>query len=268
LFPAVSAATARDTAKVLAGDVASGIVAKELRAKSAPTLETALAIYLDNSKIRSDRNRELTEMRIRKHLEDWFQIPLDEITREMCATRHKRISIQRGGVNARGRQALVGGERSANHVMKTFRAIYNVALKTIELPVNPTIGVTFNDEEPPKTIIDDLDEWRTVVDDMHNPTNTAFYKFLLMTGLRRNEALTLKWDQIFDDHLHLPETKNGRTFDLPLLKSHHAILDPLRIYNSEWVFAAANHDKHITEPQRMKWSPWTCPVFVPPQVLV
>lgn len=254
-FPEVSCAQARDEAKVLAGEVASGAVAKRLRDERVPTLEQALVAYLANPKIKSENNRRQAEARVRLHMGDWLGRPIDAITKRMCADRHERLSVRKMGTDTRGRATPVGGERVANHVMKTFRAIYNHASKRHELPTCPTIAVTYNDEAPPKTTIEDLSAWNEEVSNLFNPTHQAFYRFLLLTGLRRNEALSLTWEQIDVDHLHLPTTKNGRAFDLPLLDAHHAILEPLRPIQSEFVFAAGDHSKHMTEPARISWSP-------------
>ncbi|MDZ7905020.1 MAG: hypothetical protein U5N55_04060 [Cypionkella sp.] len=67
-------------------------------------------------------------------------------------------------------------------------------------------------ELPSQQIIDDLDDWRDAVSALENPVHTAYYRFLLFTGLRFDEARSLRWDQVHDDHLHLPMTKNGRAF--------------------------------------------------------
>ncbi len=90
-------------------------------------------------------------------------------------------------------------------------------------------------EPPSQRIIDDLGAWKKAVDAIENPVHATFYRFLLPTGLRKDEAMTLRWDQIHDDHLHLPETKNGRAFNLPLLPEHHAILEPMRAHRLEYV---------------------------------
>lgn len=85
---------------------------------------------------------------------------------------------------------------------------------------------------------------------------TAYYRLLLFTGLRKSEAAALRWKDIHEDRLHIPMTKNGRPFDLPILEIHHAILAPLRRLDPEWVFPARGSAAgHLHSPKRIDWSP-------------
>lgn len=81
---------------------------------------------------------------------------------------------------------------------------------------NSTIAIEWHEEKLNAPIIEDLAEWRRQVDALDNPIHTAFYRFILFTGFRKAEALTLRWRDVHADHIHLPMTKNGRAFDLPI----------------------------------------------------
>lgn len=256
-FPDVSSGIARGEAFQLAADHATGVAAKRIAASKIPTLRDAMEIYLARGKLRSQHNKDSVRHQITKHLKSWLNIPLNEINRAMCAKAHARISVGTMGTDKLGRKTKVGGQRAANHTLKSFRSIYNHALRTHEMSVCPTIAIEWHDEEPPKTIIDDFDTWKAEVGALINPVHSAYYRFLLLTGLRRDEARTLRWDQIQDDHLHLPTTKNGRAFNLPLLDVHHEIIEPLRIYRSDFVFHGKRQALHLKEPARISWSPHT-----------
>jgi len=66
--------------------------------------------------------------------------------------------------------------------------------------------------------------------------------------------LTLEWKNIQEDRIHLPMTKNGRSFDLPILQIHHEILAPLRPLSKKWVFPSPKSAVgHITGPKKMRW---------------
>ena len=92
------------------------------------------------------------------------------------------------------------------------------------------------------------------MDVLENEVHRAYYRFLLVTGLRFDEARSLRWDQIYEDHPHLPETRNGRAFELPLMPEHHSILDPLRIHASGYVFPGMRNALHLKCPARIPWS--------------
>ena len=256
-FPDVSSGIARGEAFQLAADHSTGVAAKRIAASKIPTLCDAMESYLARGKLRSQYNKDTVRQQVNRHLKSWLNTPLDEINRAMCAKAHARISVAKTGIDSLGRKTKLGGRRAANHTLRSFRSIYNHALRTHEMSVCPTIAIEWHDEEPPKTIIDDFDTWQTEVGALVNPVHSVFYRFLLLTGLRRNEALSLRWDQIHDDHLHLPETKNGRAFNLPLVDAHHVIIEPLRIYRSDYVFHGKKQALYLKEPARISWSPHT-----------
>ena len=239
-YPETRLADARTEAANVALEYASGAVAKRQRASRIPTLEQATATYLARPKLRSEHNKNQVRSQIHNHLTAWLSKPLDEITKADCDAAHARIAKS--------------GERGANHVLKSFRSVYNHARRIHDLPECPTIAIEWFPEEPSQRIITDLPEWKKVVDALENPIHTAFFRLLLTTGLRKTEALSLRWDQVRDDHLHLPETKNGRAFDLPLMPEHHAILAEMPPIRSDYVFPGKRDALHMKEPVRIPWT--------------
>lgn len=53
-------------------------------------------------------------------------------------------------------------------------------------------------------------------------------RIALATGMRQGEIRRLHWDHIYDTHLHLPETKNGDTRDVPLTLAASQIIEEMR----------------------------------------
>ncbi len=239
-WPETRVADARYEASLLVAEHASGAVAKRLRASRIPTLEQATDDYLARPKLRSEHNKAQVRAQMHNHLKSWLKMPLDEISKADSVRAHARVAKN--------------GERGANHVMKSFRSIYNHARRVHDLPECPTIAIEWFEERPSQKIIDDFDLWRKSVDALENEVHRAYYRFLLATGLRFDEARSLRWDQIHEDHLHLPETKNGRAFELPLMPEHHSILDPLRIHASDYVFPGTRNALHLKCPARIPWS--------------
>lgn len=59
-----------------------------------------------------------------------------------------------------------------------------------------------------------------------------------------------------DDRIHLPMTKNGRSFDLPITPRHLKILAPMRRLNSRWVFPAPRGPEgRLASPEKINWTP-------------
>lgn len=237
-FPTISAQVARQTAMGLALEMSRG-AGKSLQI-GAPTLQDALEAYLARPKLRSESHKVTLRQQFDLHLKDWLRLPLDEITKPMVVDRHRSMAAQ---------------PSSANHTLKYFRTVWNHARRVCDLPESPTVAIEWYEETPDGRIIEDLIAWRHTIKGLYNPIHKVFYEFLLFTGFRKTEALTLEWKHVHKDHIHLPMTKNGRSFDLPITQHHHEILAPVRGLDRRWVFPSPkNPDGHLSAPERMAWS--------------
>ena len=118
------------------------------------------------------------------------------------------------------------------------------------------LAIEWFEEAPDGRIIEDLVAWRRSVDGLENPIHSAYYRLLLITGFRKSEAQALRWRDVHPGRIHLPITKNGRPFDLPIVDIHHEILEPMRSLGREWVFPAPkSRSGHLECPKRIEWSP-------------
>lgn len=238
-FPMITAQAARQTALGLALEMGRG--AGRVAQVGAPTLEAALESYLARPKLRSETHKVSMRQQFGLHLKEWLRLPLDEITRKMVVEKHR---------------SLADRPSTANHALKYFRTVWNHARRVYDLPESPTMAIEWYEEVPNGEIIENLRQWRQTLDGLPNPIHAVFYEFLLFTGLRKSEALTLEWKNVHEDRIHLPVTKNGRSFDLPILQLHHEILAPLHGLSRQWVFPSPKSPSgHISAPARMKWSP-------------
>ena len=237
-YPIIGAAAARQAAQAHALDLSRG--SGKIYQRGAPTLGAALESYLARPKLRSNVRKAGVKSQMERHLGDWLGLPLDEITRRMVVDRHARMAAT---------------PSEANHTLRNFRTIWNHARRSCDLPESPTLAIEWYEEQPNGTIIEDLVAWNEAVEALENPIHAAYYRLLLYTGFRKSEALGLRWENIHDDRIHLPMTKNGRSFDLPIIEIHHEILAPLRRLSREWVFPSPKSASgHIISPERIPWS--------------
>lgn len=246
----INAQQARTTAIQLSAEYATGEAQKRLAAARIPTLREAMETYLERPKLRSEVNKKAVRRQMEQRLSKWIDLPLDEINRDMCRKMH--VTLTKRCANEKRAN---DGKVAANQILKSFRTIYNFARKTHDLPEAPTSAIEWHEESPSLKIIEDFEKWKAEVAAVENEVHRAFYYFLLLTGLRKMEAATLLWENVHEDHLHLPITKNGRPFDLPLLPEHHAIIEPLRKFHGDYVFPANRSSPHLREPARISWSP-------------
>lgn len=238
-YPLISAQVARQTALGYALEWGRGS-GKKLQ-MGVPTLGEAMEVYLARPKLRSDEYRSTLRQQFDKHLKDWLRLPLDEISKSMVVERHRSL-----------------GDRpsTANHTLKYFRTIWNHTRRTYDLPESPTMAIEWFQERAKGEIIEDLRSWRKQVNALQNPVHKVFYELALFTGLRKSEALSLTWENVFEDHLHIPMTKNGRSFDLPFLQLHHEILAPMRGLHKTWVFPSQRSMQgYVNQPEKIEWSP-------------
>ncbi len=238
-YPMISTKAARQTAMQMALEMGRG--AGRVAQIGPPTLSRALDEYLARPKLRSEAHKLGLRAQFENHLKDWMGLSLDEITKSMAAERHRR---------------LAGRPSTANHTLKYFRTVWNHARRTHDLPECPTIAIEWYEERPKGEIIENLAEWRQTIDALFNPIHQVFFELLLFTGLRKTEALTLEWKNVHEGHIHLPMTKNGRSFDLPILQQHHEILAPVAGLSQQWVFPSPKGPEgRLTSPKRIAWSP-------------
>ena len=192
-------------------------------------------------KLRSDEYKQHVRRQFQRHLGDWLRLPLTEITKPMVAERHR---------------SMASIPSAANHTLRQFRTVWNYARRTHDLTEAPTIAIEWFEERAEGQVIDDLRKWAAEVAQLHNPIQASFYRLLLFTGFRKTEALALEWKHVRSDQIHLPTTKNGRSFDLPIIDLHHEILEPMRGLSRRWVFPSRRSEVgHIVDPARISWSP-------------
>ncbi len=62
-----------------------------------------------------------------------------------------------------------------------------------------------------------------MMNEVLNPIHGMCSALLLLMGLRKTEALTLDRNDMYNDHIHLPMTANGRSSVLPVTQAHQEL---------------------------------------------
>ncbi len=138
---------------------------------------------------------------------DWLDKPVNAITREMVAKRHK---------------TLPGNSTSKDNKMRVLRLLMRSALALKIITENPCDVLKKSEldlwSKPTRKnrIIpaDSLKEWYEAVLELTNPKAKTYLLLLLYTGLRANEALHLEWKNVDfkNDTVTVMETKNHSNF--------------------------------------------------------
>ena len=228
-YPTVGVPQAREAARELDFKMRRGY-AKRIT-QSDPLLRDLLEQYCARPTLRSGKWKSFIRQAIESDL-TWSRRHVSDITPAMCRDMHKRL--------------LRRGPTAANQIMQALNTVWNYARKQDPtLPEAPTSGMEWYPEAKALNApIRDLVAWRTAVARVANTVHRTAYMVALFTGLRRTEIECLEWDRI-DDAIHLPTTKSGRAFYLPLVERHHRLLDPVRGLDDRWVFPASSRSGHV-----------------------
>ena len=121
---------------------------------------------------------------------DWKKLPLTDLTRSMVRAKHQELTVERGKV-------------TANHVMRDFRAAYNLALRVIDdpdqLPGQPgrrPSHSTRSGARTPSSMPDDLADWWEKIQALPSPLRRMMHELGIYSGLRPGTLVSLRREWI------------------------------------------------------------------------
>lgn len=233
----------------------------------AVTLEDVRKHYAANKKTKNGSLKPKTLADLDRHVSKsfaaWKNLPVKDITRDMCEQRYKELSA--GGLHgkrpapAQAVQAFVILRALLNWAQEKFRAngkpiieenpvrvlkgtLHPAKVRTGRVPID-RVGASWVALRARRT-----DETRPYSDH----TGADLVMFLLLTGARIGEATALTWDRVElgeeDGTWHLPTPKNGNPVWLPLSAPARAMLAARkRKPGSKFVFPARSGDGHMVD---------------------
>lgn len=247
----ISADTARKEAGDATTDIRKGIDINLEKSKAKTrsiSLSKAFEKFLATRTGLAPKTVAMYSDHVNRLLSSWTKKPMAEITSDMVARRHSNISAEHG-------------KATANSAMRTFRAVYNFTRSITEnaIPENPAQRLSQTKQwhkiERRRTFIKPhlLKPWFNAVTDLKNPVVRSHLLLLVFTGLRKNEALKLKWDNVDlqDKSFTIADTKNGQPHTLPMSEFIYNLFADLQKYQvNEYVFPGATSDSHLKDPRR------------------
>lgn len=131
----------------------------------------------------------------------------------------------------------------ANRCLETIRAAWRWAEKEGRLPpgcTDPTRRIQrFREVARDRWLRDDeLQRLLAATDQEQDPHARIAIRLLVLTGLRKNELLRLRWSDVDLDRqeLRLPQTKSGRPQTRPLPSAAISAINELPRERSQWLF--------------------------------
>lgn len=256
---ALTPATARKKARRMQAMMAAGkdpTLERQKKKTIGVTLQEVMDQYLSVRNLRPNSIRAYRFM-VPRCLGDWLDLPVVAITRDMVEQRH--IELRR--TTKQG----TSGEAQANTVMRLLGTLLNFAAANYEVDgrpiilVNPVRRLSHNRrwyQEPRRqTIVPDhkLNPWFETVMSLRHETVKDYLLLLLFTGLRRNEAATLRWDDIDLESkvltVRAEVAKNGKEHRLPLSDFLQELLARRHAERgeSEYVFPGRGNKHHLVD---------------------
>ena len=207
----------------------------------------------DERKVKASTKKLYKEV-ICKHLVDWLNMPLTEITADMVVKRYDKVADKTVA--------------SANNCFRALRRIYNWALLEYEQTTGDLV-ITSN----PVQVLSKRKKWRNLkcrenlvadsdlkilyqaLQKLESSHYRDYFTLLLVTGLRKHEATGLRWSDVsFKLHqFSVRDTKNGRDHTLPMTDFVNDLLESRRNEwkkskeRSEFVFPGEGTSGHIVD---------------------
>lgn len=255
-YPDLTVEMARKQAQKFLGQIATGIdpIAEKRAAKMrGVTLSEVFDEYLQTRKALKFNTTYNYKRILKLAFSAWLNKPLVSITKDKVAKLHEKIGKDHG-------------EAYANLAMRILRALFNFAAGQYE----DAQGKSLITENPVKRLsqtrawyrIDrrqsfikahELKRWFRSVNSIPNKIIADYLFLLLFTGLRRQEAATLKWEQVDLNAkcFTINNTKNHQQHVLPISDYLNEIFLRCKQYQTnEYVFPGTGSTGYIIEPRR------------------
>jgi integrase len=224
------------------------VIAQQRKEHEAFTLRQAMENHISFMEAKKCAPRSIESVRdeVTRLLAAWLDNPLMEISRKDCIERHRKLTEERGPV-------------AANRALRCVRACWRSAQRLFEhLPPHP-VFVVYNKQSRKRSPIpwEQLPAWWAEIEAMENGVRRDLNFLALFTGLRSEDARTIRWEHVDFNKgtLHRPKPKGGedRAFTIPLSAHLLAILAKRQLDNrmrfgddGGWVFATRKVDGSIT----------------------
>lgn len=192
------------------------------------SLSEIINLYLENESP-NHKGHKWEKIRLTKIMRDYPKMcnkPIIQIDQtDMIHFRNTRSEhIQ--GVSVSREMQLLGGV--FKYAIRELRVIQSSPLKDVTKPKeNPHREQRITQQMIEKLLL--TFGYRPDIQPVLKKHQTAWAMlFAIETAMRQSEITGMTWENIFDDHVLLPDTKNGSIRRVPLSNAAHALLDLMR----------------------------------------
>lgn len=170
------------------------------------------------------------------------------------------INIKRSDVVAIHTNLGNQGKYQANRVYSLLSKMFNLARVWGFVPeehINPCFGIEkFKEEKRDRFVSqDEFPKLADAINQEHNQAVVSSIWLYLLTGVRKDELLTLQWVDVnfIRKEIKLTDTKNGKNHYVPLSNAAFDILNQIpRIEGNPFVIVGKNDGQHLVNIDK----PW------------
>ena len=255
-YPEISPDMARKKATELLGQIAMGkdpVAEKRAQSMREITLNEVFQEYLQTRKTLKPKTINNYTHMIDKAFSTWKNKPILSITKDRISKHHEKLGTEHG-------------EAYANLAMRVLRALFNFAAGQYEdaqgkslIMENPVRRLSqtraWYRVERRQTYIKphELEAWYQALKNIENETLRDYLLLILLTGLRREEAATLKWENVdlAARTFTVVKTKNNESHTLPLSDFLYNLLNTrYEVRINGYAFPGTGAAGHIIEPRK------------------
>lgn len=215
-YPEFSTTAARERARELKGMLARGENPREKEKEGFSHAVTLKQIGEEYLKVRdiSKNTDVMYRGRLNNQLKLWHHRPIVGVTKKQLVDLHDEIS-------------RTSGKHMADITMRIFGAFYNFFMDRYDHPgpnpvktlsVNKLWKTSVTDRRQGMISKEDMPRWFQSVMQHDGKDEKAYLLLLLVTGMRRTEAVNLRWEHVNfrEKRFTVHKTKNGKPLNLPL----------------------------------------------------
>jgi integrase len=243
-FPAMTVEQARRAAADVNTQIARGEspASKKRAARAEMTLQELFDEYMSRKAAfnkRPDKPRDT----FRLYLLHWAKRKLSAIKAHEVQALHAKIGREKGKV-------------TANIVLKLLHVMFNKAIHEWRIwqGDNPAHGIKKFPEHSRDRFLqaDELPRFFEALAEEPNETIRDYVLVSLLTGARKSNVLTMRWEQISFERAEwrIPETKNGTPQTVTLSPEVLEVLRARQRDASGYVFSGDGKKGHLVEPKK------------------
>lgn len=244
-FPDLTIEQARRIAMEANADIARGDNPNDKRRleKAEMTFGTMICEYLERYAKVYKKSWKGDEDQYNRYLINWGNRKLSNITKSDIQKLHQLVGRERGIY-------------AANRLLALISTVFNKAIEYGNWDkTNPASGIKKFKEKSRDRFLqaDELPRFFQAVTEEPNVDIRDYVLLSLLTGTRRSNVLSMRWEQINFDRKEwrIPETKNGEPQTITLSEEALNILTARKqSAKNQFVFPSNGMHGHITEPKK------------------